>query len=171
VYDEAARALRHLIKAHPDNLEGKLRLAVNLARTGADRPAYRLYRELIDLQSPDWIKVIAYQELARSLLAKGRASEAVGLLRQGTTRLPENQRLVIQLSFALDQAERRGEATEVLRGLSHANRGEDESPRYRYTEWPMLVQKAQNRYGGASSERALKSLAEGLARGKSGTGS
>ena len=135
---EATQQLERLLEEHPDHFEGKLRLAINRSRLGASKAAERLFRELLDEPAPEWIVVVAYQELAQLLLTEGRPAEALQLLREGVGRLPHNQRLRIQLAYVLDTAHNPREAAAVVEGIESAGGQLESSPRVRYSEWPVF---------------------------------
>jgi tetratricopeptide (TPR) repeat protein len=134
--DGAVEELKTLVKIHPENHEGRLRLAVNRERLGADRAAEELLRGLLAPSSPLWIRTVAYQELGRLLVDQGRVEEADQLLREGTTQIPENQRLRVLLAHALDQAHQPREATAEIEHLGAHGAQQTTSPRYRYSMWP-----------------------------------
>ena len=136
--EEAVEELSRLYKKHPGNLEGRLRLAVNRARIGEYKAAEELFRGLLAPSSPLWIRTLAYQELGRLLIDKGRVDEAEMQLREGVARIPGDQRLQIQLAHALDQAWRPKEAESVVDQLEAHGRQQSTSPRYRYSAWPDL---------------------------------
>ena len=100
----AAKALRRLVRDHPEDLEGRLRLAVNRRRLGAEKAAEELLRGLLEPSAPLWIRTIAYQELGGLLVSAGRFGEAVELVREGLRRIPDDQRLRILELHALDLA-------------------------------------------------------------------
>jgi tetratricopeptide (TPR) repeat protein len=133
---EALEELKKLIKAHPDNYEGRLRLAVNRERLGADGAAEELFRGLLTPSSPRWIRTVAYQELGRLLVDQGRVGEADLLLREAMAEIPENQRLIILLAHALDQGQKPREATAEIEQLGALGAQQTTSPRYRYSMWP-----------------------------------
>ena len=136
--DEAVDELTRLYKKHPGILEGRLRLAVNRARIGEDKAAEELLRGLLAPSSPLWIRTLAYQELGRLLIDKGRIDEAEVQLREGVARIPGNQRLQMQLAHTLDQAWRPKEAESVVDQLETHGSQQSTSPRYRYSAWPDL---------------------------------
>jgi tetratricopeptide (TPR) repeat protein len=136
--DEAVDYLEKLYRAHPDNLEGRLRLAVNQMRIEKDKAAEELLRGLLAPSSPLWIQTLAYQELGRLLAGSGRGEEAEVLLRKGVAQIPGNQRLQVLLAHTLDQILRPQEAGKVIDRLeTHASQ-QSTSPRYRYSLWPDL---------------------------------
>jgi tetratricopeptide (TPR) repeat protein len=100
-YPEAVALLERLVAVAPDSEEGRLRLAINLRRTGRRRDAAERLTALTRDPAASWAAEIAYQELARTCLAEDDAAGA--LLREGLGRFPESERLRLQLAFALDR--------------------------------------------------------------------
>jgi tetratricopeptide (TPR) repeat protein len=134
----AVDALQKLVRDHPENLEGRLRLSVNRRRLGAEKAAEKLLRGLLESSAPRWIRTLAYQELGGLLVSEGRIGEAVELLREGVRRIPDNQRLQILELRALDLAGRSQEADSVVKALGARISQQSTSPRYRYSRWPDL---------------------------------
>jgi Flp pilus assembly protein TadD len=133
-YEEAVLPLRRLVREHPDNAEGELRLAINLAREGKTEEAVTRFQDLIKDTAPTWIKVIAYQELARLVAA----SDAEPVLKEGVKRFPGNQALQVQLAFLLDNLGRAAEAAAVVEEICLRANAPETSPRVRYPAWPSL---------------------------------
>jgi tetratricopeptide (TPR) repeat protein len=102
-YPEAVALLERLVAVAPDSEEGRLRLAINLRRTGRRRDAAERLTALTRDPAASWAAEIAYQELARTRLAEDDAAGAAALLREGLGRFPESERLRLQLAFALDR--------------------------------------------------------------------
>jgi predicted Zn-dependent protease len=136
--DQAVEELKTLYKKHPENVEGRLRLAVNRARIGEEKAAEELLRGLLEPSFPLWIRTIAYQELGRLLIDDGRIDEAERRLRKGVAQIPGNQRLQILLAHAIDRAQRPKEAGSVVDQLEMGGSQQNTSPRYRYSTWPDL---------------------------------
>lgn len=113
-YDEAVNVLRRLVEVDPKSPEGRLRLAVNLRRLGREGQAMELLSSLIREDNPDWVLAVAYQELASLHLSRDQASQAVTLLDQGVGRLPDQERLRIQLAYALDRTGDGARARQVV---------------------------------------------------------
>ncbi len=78
----AADAFQKLVRDHPDDPEGRLRLSVNQRRLGAEKAAEKLLRGLLEPSAPPWIRALAYQELGGLLVSVGRVGEAVELLQR-----------------------------------------------------------------------------------------
>lgn len=142
-FDVAVRHLRDLLDAHPKHPEGRLRLAINLERTSSRRPeeARRIYRGLAEDDGvPEWIAVLAHEQLARAWADDQRVPEAIGLLERGLERFPGEPRLYIQLAALHDRAGQLIEGRRVLaaleRRMARGGVRRADSPRFRYTEWP-----------------------------------
>ncbi len=135
---QAARYLNELVKHHPDAHEGRLRLAVNLDRTGNGRGASRQLRDLLRRSPPQWVRALAVQELARRHTRENRFEAAELVLRRGVARLPFNQRLRLQLAFVLDRMHQPRRAADVLEELEARGGQHTTSPRFRYAEWPPI---------------------------------
>jgi tetratricopeptide (TPR) repeat protein len=66
-YEEAIPLYERLVEMEPGYFEARLHLGITYARTGRDRRAMRLLRELTRSGAPAWIQTLAYQELAQTL--------------------------------------------------------------------------------------------------------
>ena len=148
-YFDAAVNYRRLVDIAAGSDEGRLRLAINLIRTGRAVGGVEHLRRLIRGPARPWIQEIAAQELVRYLIERGEMGEAERAARQALVRLPEDQRIHILLAAILEQSNRHGQAIEQVLELPPASRGV--SPRARYGEWPAL--------GPSASQVTLNSLA------------
>lgn len=135
-YGEAVETLRALVRRNPKSAEGRLRLAVNLKRSGNPGEGITLLQRLVSENNPPWTLMVAYSELAGHYLETGRTGEAARVLRQALDRLPSQPGLAIQLAFALDRQRRFRQARQVLDGLTSRETDPGASPRHRYTAWP-----------------------------------
>lgn len=138
-YHRAAEHLLVLLEAEPQHREGRLRMAVNLARLGSARDSERLLRELVAEEETDWVAVVAYQELARTYRRTDRLAEAQALLIEAVERFPADGRLRTQLAFVLDFAHEPQRALAVIQDLGEGETGEgaaEPSPRRRYGMGP-----------------------------------
>ena len=142
-----------------DVWEVRLRWALNLARTGSSKRAEELLAEVVARAQDDWVRIVAFQELARLRMARDKE---LGLrtLRRGIKAYPQDEQLGVALAFYLGPASAEGQAlvrelhapTEPVLGLAAsggnaANGGEEDpepvrSPRLRYEE-PRLVDLAR----------------------------
>jgi Flp pilus assembly protein TadD len=152
-HHEAAAAYGRLLEAAPHLDEARLRLAVNLIRTGRPEDGEALLAGLEEDDPPPWIERLAAQERVRLLRETGRISEAEAAARAALSEMPDDQRLWILLAALLDRQERFAESIEAMRNLPPPSRGV--SPRARYAEWPDL--------GPAASAQRLIESAEGAA--------
>lgn len=160
--DLAANHLQGLVDAHPGNLEGRLRLAVNRAREGKHRAAERLLQDLLGEPLPGWIRTVAYQELARELMERQGFGEAEQLLRRALEDQPRNQRLRILLAFALEEEGRTREAEAAIEQLEASAGQHSTSPRYRYALWPELEPARQHETIAEGRRRGVTALGEAL---------
>ncbi|HVS00224.1 MAG TPA: tetratricopeptide repeat protein [Thermoanaerobaculia bacterium] len=149
-YEQAVEYLQNLLKNHPDYPEAKLRLALNSERRGYKREAQQLLQEVLGGTSGDaggdrgatvpepWLQSLAYQELGRMQMDAKDFDQAEKTLREGRQRLPEEEKLALQLALLLDLRRRSSEAKEVLEGLTlRADMTQQEaSPRHRYNQPP-----------------------------------
>jgi len=160
--DRAAQVFRTLVEAHPKHREARLRLAVCLSRLGSGQEAERLLTGLLQEAAPRWIHILAYQELAHLMVADHRLESAESLLTEAIDRMPQNQRLRIQLAFTLDLAGRSREATTIIEELGTFGGQLSTSPRVRYSEWPDLGMEAVHRLLGEARETGTAALALAL---------
>jgi len=153
-YFEAASVYQDLVDTHPDFEEGRLRLGVNLIRTGRDGAGEELLRGLVGRGATAWVEAIAAQELVRQKAEKRKLlPEAEREARAALELMPDDQRLWILLAAILEGSNRHDEAIEVLRSLPPAGRGV--SPRARYGEWPRLGVRASQAH---LNRRALEGV-------------
>lgn len=163
-YFEASLAYQRLVDAHPDFDEGRLRLGVNLIRTGRDQTGAKLLAGLADGGAKTWIEIVAAQELVRLLVREGQLREAEQEVHFALERTPQDQRLWILLASILVQSGRYSEAIDAVADLPPASRGV--SPRARYGEWPALGVSASQAHLSAQAADALPALRAALvARG------
>lgn len=135
-YAPAAAHLQRLLDIEPRSGEGRLRLGLNLRRMGEPRLAGRWLRRVIDDGAEEWLLALAYQELARLLIAQGRPERAVKLLETGVRRLPRQRRLAVLLAYAHDRNGESHDGREALAaGLARPD-GVGPSPRLLYSRRP-----------------------------------
>lgn len=138
-YGDYARALdplRRLVKLRPNSAEARLRLGINLRRTGALRPAAEELEICVAPGQPTWVRSLAFQELAALEDGAGRPAEAVAWLRRGLAELPGEQRPRLQLASLLDRLGHPAEATALVEGMSAELVGSGPTARFRYGRWP-----------------------------------
>lgn len=134
----AVENLQALLEHSPDHAEARLRLAVNQLRVGDRRTAEGHLRTLLAGQAPLWIRTLAYQELGRSLVDRGRVGEGERLLHSALDEIPRNQRLRLLYAYALDLQQRPWDATRVIEELDSLGGQYTTSPRLLYAQWPDL---------------------------------
>jgi tetratricopeptide (TPR) repeat protein len=159
--EDAIRPLKRLVRLEPGHFEARLRLAVCHARNDDEREAEELLRGLLGPAVSPWIRVLAYQELGRLLIADDRLDDAIEVLAAGTSAIPDNQRLQILRAHALDRAGRPEEAALVIANIGSGSARLDESPRYRYAQWP-TIDRDQFRVPLAEAEFAARSALRGV---------
>lgn len=135
-YDRAARVFRDLVETDPDRNEGRLRLAINLERSGRRDAAAHLLDALLSRPVEEWIAVIAAQERARLYANSQRYDEALSLLDSSIRRYPDDQRLRIQYAWMLDRSKHSLDAVAAILEIPPPR--SEASPRLRYGEWPDL---------------------------------
>ena len=84
--------------------------------------------------NPEWIRSVAFQELARVHLAEGDSEAAERLLRDGLQKLEGDQQMSLQLAAILDSQRRRTESHAVLDAI-RVDGWERDSPREIYDFW------------------------------------
>ncbi len=175
-YGEAADLLERFLEWRPGDTQAHLRLAVNLRRLGKNRRALKHLRACVEDRSrSDWITAVAYQELA-DLHAEGRRyPEALAVLDEALERLPDQQRLHLQLAALLDRMDRPGEARAVIDRLDVQAGRELDSPRLRYSQRPTVDLLRTRRLLAEEARRLLPPAAvaaagEGPAAGSTGSG-
>ncbi|HEX9942434.1 MAG TPA: hypothetical protein VGG03_10485 [Thermoanaerobaculia bacterium] len=128
---ESAAYLEALLRAHPDHPEARLRLALDLARLGRKDEAIAGLRRVIQAEAGGWRLSLAYQELARLLLAADDPTGAERALREGLRRLPGDEKLTLLLAALLERAGR-AFAREALAGLQPEGNDGGGTARHRY---------------------------------------
>ncbi len=135
-YAQAVAQLEQLVSARPDLTEARLRLAVNLERIG-DRQRYRALLSTIAVgDGTDWVRAIACEELARSLLEAGALEEAESVLQTALERMPERQALWILLAHVHDRQELPKRSWQSLESVYAAPEAVPRSERLVYDKWP-----------------------------------
>jgi Flp pilus assembly protein TadD len=169
-FPHAVRQLRELEKAYPSDGEGRLRLAVNLARVGADDEAEALFRAVAADAEEGWVRIVAVEQLATLLMARRDLVSATEILREAVAAEPRSSRLKIQLAAALDRMGRPSEASRIVDDVRQRGADPSMSPRWRYAVWPAFDREEHERRlaevadeGTAALAAAIGSLTEGTA--------
>lgn len=130
---EAVSTLERLLRSHPQNSEARLRLALSTRRLGNNGEARRLLQDFVKGAPEPWQLAIAYQELARMLIADGELETAEHTLREGLKLLPDDEKLALQLAMTHELRKSPEQAREALQPLRPAA---GESARRRYSRIP-----------------------------------
>lgn len=167
-FPHAVRQFRALEKAYPSDGEGRLRLAVNLTRVGADDQAETLFRAVAADAEDSWVRIVAVEQLATLLMARGDLVSATEILREAVAAEPRSSSLKIQLAAVLDRMGRPGAASRLVDDVGQLGADSSMSPRWRYAVWPAFDREEQERRlaevadeGTAALAAAIGSLAEG----------
>lgn len=135
-YPQAVKHLRRIVEAHPSDDEGRLRLAVNLARLKEGEASLEVLEDLVKNVKTDWVEAVARQELARRLMAMGRLDRALASLQEAVRLVPDDSSLRVQLALALDLSGRPGESARVIESIGPAMSQRGQGPRWQYAVWP-----------------------------------
>ncbi|HYX25891.1 MAG TPA: VWA domain-containing protein [Thermoanaerobaculia bacterium] len=119
----AALPLDTLLRAHPENREARLRLAVDLARLGRAPEAEQRLAALLPDETAGWRLSLAYQELARLRLADPDPGRAEAALREGLKRLPGDEKLTLLLARLQERSGLATAARQTIAGLKPAPAG------------------------------------------------
>jgi VWFA-related protein len=132
----AVPRLEELLRAHPENREARLRLAIDLGRVGRPQESATLLEALIREEPAGWRLSLAFQELARLRNAQGVPSAAIQILRQGLERLPGDEKLTLLLAAALEKSVGSAAAGEILAAFRPEGDTGGGAARHRYNDRP-----------------------------------
>ena len=135
-YDLAAASFSRLRGDRPEDVEGALRLGVNLVRLKRFAHGIPLLRKCMDGPVDEWIAVVAAEELARALVATGKLGQATEVLERSIQRFPGEASLRVQLAFVLDTANNPIAARAAIENMGAPSGAARVSPRLRYCRWP-----------------------------------
>ena len=113
----AIELLEQALARRPGHVEAELRLGVNLRHAGREAPARKALAECTAEGRPDWVRAVAWQELASLELEGGKPGEALRILRQATTALPADEGLQVLLASTLDLDRHYREANAVVNSV------------------------------------------------------
>jgi len=133
-FAEARRLLQTLVEAHPRFAEARLRLGINLERTGGGPLARGEFEKVLELEAPLWVRTLAYQELARSWLATGGADRAAEILEQAIEEIPGEESNYLLLAHVYDRLQSPNQAFELVRLATGLD--QKVSARKIYDSWP-----------------------------------
>lgn len=135
-YEKAIEYFSRLLEMDPENSEASLHLALCQVRGDAPHRDQGLetLRSFQGPGTPDWMRSIAHQEVARAEVAAEDVEAAEATVRRGLEALPGDQQLSLQLALLLDARRRPKEALAVLKSIEVAD-GQEPSPRLAYDVW------------------------------------
>lgn len=163
-YRQSARVLEELLEIRPELHAARLRLGVQQRRLGRDHAALRNLGAAA-AEGPNWVRVVAAQEIAALQRERDDAGQAEETLRQAITRFPDDEQLTLQLAALLDASGRRAAAAALLDELGTPG-NHDRTPRNRYSRWPprdLESARARLQEAGAARRPALASALQGVA--------
>jgi Flp pilus assembly protein TadD len=163
-YRLASQFLAKLVALHKGEAEARLRLGVNLARLGEHEKSGRLLQACTQEANPTWVRIVAYQEMAGSLVQAGEFEKAHHLLAEAVAKFPADEQLTIALAYVLDRLHRPLEARTVADRLRPAPREAGSSPRFRYSEWPTEDLQRSRETVSTAGREALAALREALSK-------
>lgn len=135
-----------------------LRLGVNLRRLGETRRAAAVLRRCADQASPEWVRIVALEELARMELAAGRSANAAALLAPAVAAFPTHASLRLLLAQAHEEAGEAAAARALFADLAATPGGSGETPRLRYSRRPEGAIQARREELRAAGDRARPEL-------------
>jgi tetratricopeptide (TPR) repeat protein len=134
--DRAVPHLRRLLEVEPGHREGALRLAINSLRLGGGAEGEGMLRSLAEGGPADWIRSLAYQELAKVIAAREEWGTAQQLLAGAVARIPDDPTLAIQLAYVSERSGVDYPEAALVAALERAAAQPALSPRFRYIRIP-----------------------------------
>lgn len=132
-YGDAVARFARLTEIDPQNAEARLRLGLNLLRSGERRRGEASLAELAAGSAPSWVLSLAAQELARLYAGSQRTAQAIALLRGAAARLPDDGGPRLALAFLLERSgDHRGALAAAQSAVRLAGQGDARGPRARY---------------------------------------
>ncbi|MEZ5331243.1 MAG: tetratricopeptide repeat protein [Thermoanaerobaculia bacterium] len=152
-YSRALPLLEELVSLRPDDGEAVLRLGINRLRLGESAEGMGSLRSLLSPVQPDWIRSLAYQELARALADRNDADGAEELLQEAVRELPNDASLAIQLAFVAD-LEGSPVGLDLQDTLDRSAEQVSVAPRYRYSRMPTdALEEVRREIAGREAQR------------------
>ena len=158
------RLSKTLLAGSPEDPEGRLRLAVNLARMDRAADAEGILRELIEPGQPvpDWVQSVAVQELGRILIDRDEFDEAGVLLGSISETNPGDPTLPILVAYVSDREGRPSLKSDLSEALGQGAVATASSPRLRYSRMPRQALSDMRAELRGESRAQLAALAEAL---------
>lgn len=163
-YRNALQLLERLAETGSDRAEGHLRLAINLDRLGRRSEAEELLAGLIEKPGPDWVLIVAYQQLARIRMDQERLGSAHAYLVRGRKRFPDDPALTVGLFYVEERLALQPQ--EPLAAWAHSRDPafRQTTARYRYARPPYEYLDEVRRQLREIALQSLRELAETLTR-------
>lgn len=131
-HDHAFRLLQDLRSMDLAGPEARLRLALNLDRFAQADAAVAELTSLVEAASPGWIRLIAFQELARIELERQRFQQADDMVSLALAEFPGDCTLVIAALHIAERAGRPAGSGTTPDSLSACGDATERSARMRY---------------------------------------
>ncbi len=135
-HSAAIPPLEALLQAHGENREVRLRLAIDLGRTGRTADAERRLTALTAEEIAGWQLSLAYQELAHLSLAANHPEAAERIVREGLARLPGDEKLTLLLADLLERSGKLAAARQLLNTFHPEGKEGSGTARRRYSTPP-----------------------------------
>lgn len=164
-YPEAVATLQKLLAVRPGQVEARLRLAVNLFRTGRNDQARRELDALLATPEGGWVRALAVQEAARHRIESGDVAGAVGLLEAEVARGEPEATTLVLLAHLYDRQgnpRRSIDLLEQVRPVVAAG----PSSRKLYDSWPDAALGSMRRDLAAATESRAALLAAAFSAGE-----
>jgi thioredoxin-like negative regulator of GroEL len=162
----AIKTLERVLALRPGHVEATLRLGVNEHHANHDRAARKTLSACTTPDKPEWVRAVAWQELATMLLEDGDLKAAIALLRTATAALPADRELAVLLAATLDRTGAHREALVLVNGLVERPPSDEPSARGLYGRWPHADLDATRARLDAERPAAFKALAAALTEDK-----
>jgi len=130
--ERALEPLHRVLAAYPEDEHARLVLGVVELQQGDSESAKRELTAVASGSGPDWMREVAYGELAEQLYRGGDRAGAEATLREGIANLAAPQ-LYLQLGAYLDSWNRTQEAISIVNRMPVERAAERETGRHRMT--------------------------------------
>ena len=131
-HEEALMLLESLHAMNMASAEARLRLALNMDRLFRREEATSELRRLLGTESPDWVRLLTFQELVRIEIESGKPQQAQDLLSKARVEFLEDCTLLIASMHAAERLGGTATAHLAREELSSCGRSGGQSARMRY---------------------------------------
>ncbi|MFI5142957.1 MAG: tetratricopeptide repeat protein [Thermoanaerobaculales bacterium] len=132
----AIGTFERVLAVRPTHAEAALRLGVNQHRAHWDKAARATLQACTAADRTEWVRAVAWQELAALLLEDGDTTGTVTLLRTASAALPADRELAVMLAAALDHTRANREALALVNTIVDRPANDVPSARSIYGQWP-----------------------------------